>query len=103
MQRYGDKPNDHIHNRRVSPAPLDPQQRRDLTPYHSYSKRHHIRLFPQNPGQADRSGNCPAGTVLDTEVVHPIEFDFFLQSHAGLLGTSRSAHYSVLHDDNKFS
>jgi hypothetical protein len=52
-------------------------------------------MAPQNPGQADRSGNCPAGTILDRDIAHPIEFDWYLQSHGGLLGTSRSAHYSV--------
>jgi len=62
-------------------------------------KRHHVRFFPQNPQTADRSGNCPAGTVVDREVAHPTEFDFYLQSHGGLLGTSRPAHYSVLYDE----
>ncbi|OBZ76133.1 Protein argonaute-2 [Grifola frondosa] len=45
-------------------------------------KRHHVRFFPQRPNDADRSGNCPAGTIVDREVVHPTEFDFYLQSHA---------------------
>ncbi|KAF5348341.1 hypothetical protein D9758_010939 [Tetrapyrgos nigripes] len=66
-------------------------------------KRHHIRFFPMSQNQGDSSGNCPAGTVVDTVVAHPMEFDFYLQSHGGLLGTSRSAHYSVLHDENKFT
>ncbi|KAF9460917.1 argonaute-like protein [Collybia nuda] len=66
-------------------------------------KRHHIRMAPQNPAHADRSGNCPAGTILDRDIAHPVEFDWYLQSHGGLLGTSRSAHYSVLHDDNGFN
>jgi len=65
-------------------------------------KRHHVRFFPQ-PQQADRSGNCPAGTVVDEEVTHPTEFDFYLQSHGGLLGTSRPAHYNILMDENEFS
>ncbi|KAJ6597530.1 argonaute-like protein [Mycena vulgaris] len=62
-------------------------------------KRHHIRLFPVSSRDADRSGNCPAGTVVDQDIGHPTEFDFYLQSHAGILGTSRPAHYS----DNNFS
>ena len=45
-------------------------------------KRHHVRFFPQQK-DADRSGNCPAGTVVDEEIVNPIEFDWYLQSHAG--------------------
>uniref|UniRef100_D8PXF5 Argonaute-like protein n=1 Tax=Schizophyllum commune (strain H4-8 / FGSC 9210) TaxID=578458 RepID=D8PXF5_SCHCM len=59
------------------------------------AKRHHMRLLPKNPGDADRSGNMPAGTVVDADITHPVEFDFYLQSHAGLKGTSRSGHYSV--------
>ncbi|KAF8963810.1 argonaute-like protein [Flammula alnicola] len=66
-------------------------------------KRHHNQFFPPAAGNiADRSGNCPAGTVVDTDITHPTEFDFILQSHAGLLGTSRPAHYSVLHDEIGF-
>ncbi|KAG6837428.1 hypothetical protein H0H93_009522 [Arthromyces matolae] len=61
-------------------------------------KRHHIRFFPQNEREGDRSGNCLAGTVVDRDIAHPTEFDFYLQSHGGLLGTSRPAHYSVIAD-----
>ena len=46
-------------------------------------KRHHVRFFPQTPKDADRSGNCPAGTVVDRDITHPTEFDFYLQSHGG--------------------
>jgi hypothetical protein len=54
------------------------------------------RFFPQNERDGDpKTGNCPAGTVVDRDVGHPTEFDFYLQSHGGLLGTSRPAHYSV--------
>ncbi|KAI6152116.1 argonaute-like protein [Pisolithus tinctorius] len=66
------------------------------------AKRHHVRLFTTNPGDADRSGNCPAGTVVDQVIAHPVEFDWYLISHGGLLGTSRPAHYNVLYDDNNF-
>ncbi|KDQ12775.1 hypothetical protein BOTBODRAFT_112494 [Botryobasidium botryosum FD-172 SS1] len=65
-------------------------------------KRHHVRFFPPQ-NEADRSGNCPAGTVVDNTVTHPTEFDFYLQSHGGLLGTSRPAHYNILVDENNFT
>ncbi|KAF8335043.1 argonaute-like protein [Cantharellus anzutake] len=65
-------------------------------------KRHHVRFFPISQDKGDRSGNCPAGTVIDRDVTHPLEFDFYLQSHGGLLGTSRPAHYNVLLDENSF-
>ncbi|KAJ1971850.1 hypothetical protein H4R33_007142, partial [Dimargaris cristalligena] len=66
-------------------------------------KRHHIRFMPAQANRADRSGNCPAGTVVDRDITHPKEFDFFLQAHGGLQGTSRPTHYTVLHDENKFT
>ncbi|KAG0370845.1 Piwi domain-containing protein [Gamsiella multidivaricata] len=66
-------------------------------------KRHHARFFPMRREDGDRSGNCKSGLVVDTGITHPFEFDFYLQSHAGLLGTSRPAHYCVLYDDNKFT
>ncbi len=77
-------------------------------------KRHHIRyvrvsrfevccclassvhsMFPQNPRDGDRSGNCQAGTTIDEGLGHPTEFDYYQLTHGGLLGTSRPAHYSV--------
>ncbi|KAF7729871.1 eukaryotic translation initiation factor 2C, 2 [Apophysomyces ossiformis] len=66
-------------------------------------KRHHARFFPLTDRDADKSGNCQPGTVVDTGIVHPFEFDFYLQSHAGLQGTSRPTHYHVLKDENGFS
>jgi len=67
-------------------------------------KRHHTRMFPKDPKEAaDKSGNCAAGTVIDQVIGHPLEFDFFMLSHGGLIGTSRPAHYSVVYDDNNFT
>lgn len=57
-----------------------------------------LRFNPINDADRDRSGNAPAGLVVDRDIGHPIEFDFYLQSQGGLLGTSRSSHYSVLYD-----
>ena len=70
-------------------------------------KRHHVRLFPvdsRDPKQADRkSGNCKAGTIVDREIVHPTDVDFYLLPHGGLLGTSRPGRYTLLHDDSNFT
>jgi len=62
-------------------------------------KRHHVRFFP-NHGDGDaKSGNCPPGFVADHGINSPIAVDFYIQSHGGLLGTSRPGHYTVLKDD----
>ncbi|GAB2225433.1 hypothetical protein Droror1_Dr00006225 [Drosera rotundifolia] len=69
-------------------------------------KRHHTRLFANNHNDrqsVDRSGNILPGTVVDSKICHPTEFDFYLCSHAGIQGTSRPAHYHVLWDENNFS
>ncbi|XVE59482.1 hypothetical protein DITRI_Ditri05aG0049400 [Diplodiscus trichospermus] len=77
-------------------------------------KRHHTRLFPTEDDQiqTDRSGNIRAGTVVDTSICHPTEFDFYLKSHAGIKkkftnflmeGTSKPTHYHVLFDENNFT
>ncbi|KAL8170239.1 hypothetical protein V2J09_022043 [Rumex salicifolius] len=65
-------------------------------------KRHHTRLFPVDHNMADRSGNILPGTVVDTTISHPIQYDFYLCSHAGIQGTSRPTHYHVLLDENDF-
>ncbi|XP_041992116.1 protein argonaute MEL1-like [Salvia splendens] len=69
-------------------------------------KRHHTRLFAANHNDrnnTDRSGNILPGTVVDTKICHPTEFDFYLCSHAGIQGTSRPTHYHVLYDENAFT
>ncbi|CAG8522996.1 5713_t:CDS:10 [Ambispora gerdemannii] len=65
-------------------------------------KRHHTRFFPVDRNSSDRTGNCLPGTVIEQTIIHPFEFDFYLQSHAGLQGASRPTHYHVLHDENRF-
>jgi len=66
-------------------------------------KRHMTRLFPKTQQDGDFKGNLKPGTVIDTDICHPHEFDFFLNSHEGIQGTVRPAHYHVLLDENKFS
>ncbi|KAJ3204394.1 argonaute 1, partial [Clydaea vesicula] len=60
----------------------------------SVNKRHHIRFFPTNQKDGDKNGNVMPSTVIDTGIVHPYEFDFFLNSHPGLQGTSRPTHFT---------
>ena len=52
---------------------------------------------------SDREGNCLPGTVVETNITHPFEFDFYLQSHPTSQGTLRPMHYHVLYDENNFS
>ncbi|XP_057431156.1 protein argonaute 16 isoform X2 [Lotus japonicus] len=61
-------------------------------------KNHHIKLF-----QANSVDNVPPGTVVDTKIVHPRNYDFYLCAHAGMIGTSRPVHYNVLLDEIGFS
>lgn len=59
------------------------------------------------PPQGDRSPredrNVKSGTIVDTVITHPCDFDFYLCSHNSPLGTARPAHYYVLCDENGFT
>jgi len=81
---------------------LDPKYNPAVT-FVVVQKRHHARFFPLTPNEAEKSGNCKPGTVVDSGITHPNEFDFYLQSHSGLQGTSRPTHYHVLKDENGFT
>jgi eukaryotic translation initiation factor 2C len=63
-------------------------------------KRHHARLFSADSRlHAGRTCNLKPGTVVDSGITSLRFFDFYLQSHLGLLGTSRPCLYTVLWDD----
>jgi len=48
-------------------------------------KRHNTRLFTKNPNDGfGKVKNIPPGTVVDTDITHPTEKDFFLASHEGI-------------------
>nr|XP_010914964.1 protein argonaute PNH1 [Elaeis guineensis] len=86
-------------------ASLEPNYQPPVT-FVVVQKRHHTRLFANNHrdrSNTDKSGNILPGTVVDSKICHPNEFDFYLCSHAGIQGTSRPAHYHVLWDENNFT
>ncbi|MED6132618.1 Protein argonaute PNH1 [Stylosanthes scabra] len=86
-------------------ASLEPSYQPPVT-FVVVQKRHHTRLFSSNHddrNSTDKSGNILPGTVVDSKICHPTEFDFYLCSHAGIQGTSRPAHYHVLWDENNFT
>ncbi|TGO86607.1 hypothetical protein BPOR_0290g00070 [Botrytis porri] len=60
-------------------------------------KRHHARFYPLTLVKGDP--NLNAGTIIDSVVVTPNHFSFYLQSHCSPLGTARSTQYVVIYDD----
>ncbi|TAQ85545.1 hypothetical protein B7494_g6138 [Chlorociboria aeruginascens] len=65
------------------------------------SKRHHIRFFPKEGDSTagDRNGNAFPGTLVERDVTHPFENDFYLSSHSAIQGTARPVHYQVILDE----
>lgn len=61
-------------------------------------KNHHTKFF-----QAGSPDNVPPGTIIDKQVCHPRNNDFYLCAHAGMIGTTRPTHYHVLMDEVGFS
>ncbi|XP_015943864.2 protein argonaute 7 [Arachis duranensis] len=84
------------------------QDYKPLITFAVVQKRHHTRLFPFELDQSSTQNhflyeNIPPGTVVDSVITHPKEFDFYLCSHWGVKGTSRPTHYHVLWDENQFT
>ncbi|KAK1631994.1 hypothetical protein QYE76_006309 [Lolium multiflorum] len=49
--------------------------------------RRSTRLFANNQNNqhtVDKSGNILPGTIIESKLCHPTEFDFYLCSHAGI-------------------
>ncbi|EKD12356.1 piwi domain-containing protein [Drepanopeziza brunnea f. sp. 'multigermtubi' MB_m1] len=67
------------------------------------TKRHHIRFFPkEHDTQAgDRNANSLPGTLVERDITHPFEYDFYLCAHAAIQGTARPVHYHVIADEIK--
>ncbi|KAK2664622.1 hypothetical protein Ddye_003196 [Dipteronia dyeriana] len=56
------------------------------------------RLFANNHHDrkaVDMSGNILPGTVVDSKVCHPTEFDFYLYNHVGIKSASCKPWYRV--------
>ncbi|KAL2889843.1 Piwi domain-containing protein [Ceratocystis lukuohia] len=64
------------------------------------TKRHHIRFFPE---RGDRNNNPLPGTLVERDITHPSQFDFYLCSHVAIQGTARPVHYHVIMDEAKCS
>lgn len=45
-------------------------------------KGHNTRIFPKHEIDMEgKLGNIPSGTIIDTQITHPTELDFYLCSH----------------------
>lgn len=70
-------------------------------------KRHHTRFFTVSDPPASQTKvkgkNLRAGLVVDSCVVHPKQFSFYLQSHHSPEGTAHSGHYVVIHDTARYT
>jgi eukaryotic translation initiation factor 2C len=61
-------------------------------------KRHQTRFYP-NINEEHNQGNIMPGTVVDNDIVHPTQFNFYLASHSAIQGTTRAPHYFVLKNE----
>ncbi|KAF7950518.1 hypothetical protein EAE96_007801 [Botrytis aclada] len=64
-------------------------------------KRHNTRFYPYKQSPTD--DNCPAGLVVDKEIINPNRTSFYLQSHHSPLGTARSAHYVIIKNEGGYT
>jgi eukaryotic translation initiation factor 2C len=68
------------------------------------TKRHHTRFYPRdNKDKQQGNLNCKPGTLVERGVTSPYFTDFYLQSHNGIKGTAKPAHYWLLQNDMKMS
>lgn len=68
-------------------------------------KRHKVRFMRRDPVQTRKGPdfNMQPGTVVDSVVVHPTDFSFYLAPHKTIQGTTRPAHIYMILDEIKFS
>ncbi|KAJ7747641.1 argonaute-like protein [Mycena maculata] len=100
---------------KLSTEARGPEPYRPLVSIVICGKRHHARFYPTSSNLADLNGNTLPGTVVDKGVTAVFDFDFylqaslpnnqayiplnFLQAHAGLQGTVKPTHYTVVYDE----
>lgn len=65
----------------------------------SVQKRHHKRFAPTQLVDADKTGNCKAGLVVDRGITEPRCSEFYLQAHTAIKGTARPIHVFVACDE----
>ncbi|KAJ8065322.1 hypothetical protein OCU04_006012 [Sclerotinia nivalis] len=66
-------------------------------------KRHHTRFFPSEEKREKQNHSLESGLLIDTGVVTPNHFSFYLQSHDSALGTAKSAHYIVITNESSYT
>lgn len=68
-------------------------------------KRHRVRFIREKPVSTRKGDdyNIQPGTVVDTTVVHPNDFSFYIAPHKAIQGTSRAAHIYVILDEIRMS
>lgn len=66
-------------------------------------KRHHTRFFPKLAKNDKYNNNLQSGLVIDSGIITPNHFSFYLQSHDSALGTARSAHYIVIINESNYT
>lgn len=68
-------------------------------------KRHHTRFFPTEKQFSDgpKFNNILPGTVVDKDIVHPFQYQFFLASHAAIQGVTKPAKYCVLVNESNIN
>ncbi|CAF3014553.1 unnamed protein product [Rotaria sp. Silwood2] len=66
-------------------------------------KNDHNTCFFTFDEQSNQANNVQPGTVIDTDIVLRNGFDFYLNSHTTIPGTSQPTFYQVLYDDIGFT
>ncbi|KAK0416178.1 hypothetical protein QR680_012330 [Steinernema hermaphroditum] len=101
--QFGEVLREELQGIRAACTMLSPDYRPPIT-YIVVQKRHHARMFCKNVRDSvGKAKNIPPGTIVDTGIVTPEGFDFYLCSHFGIQGTSRPTRYHVLWDDSSFN